>query len=151
VAASIIVEPADLGRLRREIEMSTHLNAELLRNAYDAFEHGDLQPLLGLLSDDVEWVDLTLGPLPGTYQGKAEVPQFFGKMMDVYKGNLRVEVLDIIASDDHGIVLTHESGTVEGTPVAWNSVHEFSFSDGRVNRFVSYGSAEYQRFWSTKA
>jgi len=127
--------------------MSSHPKTELLRNADDAFERGDLQPLLDLLSDDIEWVDSTLGPLAGTYRGKAGVPQFFGKMMDIYKGNLRVEVLDILANDDHGIVLTRESGTVEGDPIAWNSVHEFSFSDGRVKRFVSYGSAEYQRFW----
>jgi ketosteroid isomerase-like protein len=127
--------------------MSSHPNAALLRNTYDAFGQGNLQPLLDLLTDDVEWVDSTLGPLAGTYRGKAEVPQFFGKMVDIYQGNLRVEVLDIIANDDHGIVLTRESGAVDGEPVAWNSVHEFSFSQGRVHRFVSYGSAEYQRFW----
>jgi ketosteroid isomerase-like protein len=127
--------------------MSSHPNAELLRNIYDAFERGDLQPLLDLLNDDIEWVDSTLGPLAGSYRGKAEVPQFFGKMMEIYKGNLRVEVLDILANDDYGIVLTRESGTVEGDPVAWKSVHEFSFSGGRVNQFVRYGSVEYQRFW----
>ena len=49
--------------------MSSHPNAELLRGAYDAFERGDLQPLLGLLRDDIEWVDSTLGPLAGTYRG----------------------------------------------------------------------------------
>jgi ketosteroid isomerase-like protein len=130
--------------------MSSHPNAKVLRNTYDAFERGDLQPLLDLLSDDIEWVDSTLGPLAGTYRGKAEVPQFFAKMTELYKGNLRVEVLDIIANDDHGIVLTRESG-VEDDRVAWNSVHQFSFSDGRVNRFVSYGSAEYQRFWLDRA
>jgi ketosteroid isomerase-like protein len=131
--------------------MSSHPNADLLRDAYDAFERGDLQPLLERLSDDIEWVDSTLGPLGGTYRGKTEVPQFFAKMMDIYKGNLRVEVRDIIANDDHGIVLTRESGPVEGDSVAWSSVHEFSFSGGRVNRFVSYGSAEYQRYWVNKA
>jgi len=127
--------------------MRSHRNAELLRDAYDAFERGDLQALLDMLSDDIEWVDSTLGPLAGSYRGKAEVPRFFGKMMEIYRGNLRVEVLDILANDDHGIVLTHESGTVGGEPVAWNSVHEFAFSNGRASRFVSYGSAEYQRFW----
>ena len=71
-------------------------------------------------------------------------------MMDIYKRNLRVEVVDIIADDNHGIVLTRESGTVGGDPVAWNSVHQFSFSDGRASRFVSYGSAEYQRYWSNR-
>ena len=127
--------------------MSSHPKTELLRNADDAFERGDLQPLLDLLSDNIEWIDSTLGPLAGTYRGKAEVPQFITKMMDIYKGTLRVEVVDIIANDNYGIVLTHESGTVDSDPVTWNSVHQFSFSGGRASRFVSYGSAEYQQYW----
>jgi ketosteroid isomerase-like protein len=104
-----------------------------------------------LLSDDVEWVDSTLGPLAGTYQGKTEVPQFFARMTDIYKGNLRVQVLDIIANDEHGVVLTRESGTVDGDSMAWNGVHEFTFSNRRVSRFVSYASAEYQRYWLERA
>jgi ketosteroid isomerase-like protein len=131
--------------------MTLHANAERLRSGYDAFENGDLQPLLDLLSEDIEWVDSTVGPLTGAYHGKAEVSELFGKMMNLYKGNLRVEVVDIIANDDHGIVLTRESGTVDGDPVAWNSVHQFSFAGGRVDRFVSYGSAEYQSYWIGRA
>lgn len=43
--------------------MTTHSNAQLLRNAYQAVEHGDLQPMLAMLSGDVTWTDSTLGPL----------------------------------------------------------------------------------------
>jgi hypothetical protein len=39
---------------------------------------------------------------------------------------------------------------VDGEPVAWTSVHAYSFHHGRVRSFVSYGSAEYQRFWAGK-
>jgi ketosteroid isomerase-like protein len=131
--------------------MSWHPNVDLLHNTYDALERGDLQPQVDLLSDDVEWVDSTLGPLAGTYQGKTEVPQFFARMADIYKGNLRVQVLDIIANDEHGVVLTRESGTVDGDSMAWNGVHEFTFSNRRVSRFVSYASSEYQRYWLERA
>jgi ketosteroid isomerase-like protein len=127
--------------------MNSHPNARLLQNAYQAIEHGDLQPMLSMLSEDITWADSTLGPLAGTYT-KDEVPQFFGKMMDVYHGSLRVEIAGMIAGDDHGIVLTRESGTVAGDPVAWTSVHVYSFDNGRVTRFTSYGSAEYQQFWA---
>jgi ketosteroid isomerase-like protein len=127
--------------------MTTHPNARLLQNAYQAIEHGDLHPMLSILSDDMTWTDSTLGPLAGSYR-KDEVPQFFGKMMDVYHGTLRVEIAGIIADDDHGIVLTRESGTVDGEQVAWTGVHVYTFDSGRVTRFVNYGSAEYQRFWA---
>ena len=127
--------------------MTTHPNARLLQNAYQAIEHGDLQPMLSILSEDITWADSTLGPLAGTYT-KDEVPQFFGKMMDVYHGTLRVEIAGMIADDDHGIVLTRESGTVDGEQVAWTGVHVYTFDNGLVTRFTNYGSAEYQQFWA---
>jgi ketosteroid isomerase-like protein len=129
--------------------MTTHPNARLLQDAYQAIEQGDLQPMLSLLSADATWADSTLGPLAGTYR-KDEVPQFFAKMMDVYHGTLRVEIAGMIADDEHGIVLTRESGTADGEPVAWTSVHVYTFGNGRVTRFTSYGSADYQRFWAGK-
>lgn len=130
--------------------MTTHPNARLLQDVYQAVEQGDLQPLLGLLSEDSTWTDSTLGPLAGTYS-KDEVPLFFGKMMDVYQGTLRVEILGMIADDAHGVVLTQESGTAGGDRLAWTGAHVWSFDQGRATRFVSYGSAEYQRFWAVRA
>ena len=130
--------------------MTFHPNAGQLRRAYDAFAGGDIQPLLDLLSDDIVWVDSTLGPLAGSYHGKAEVPQFFGKMMDVYKGEFAVEVLDILADDDCGVVLTRESGVVDGDRLSWTGVHQYSFDGGQVKRFDAFCSAEYQRFWSDR-
>jgi hypothetical protein len=94
-------------------------------------------------------VDSTLGPLAGSYSNE-EVPQFFGKMADVYGGTLRAEIASTVADGDHLIVLTRESGTVRGEPVAWTGVHVWSFDEGLATRFVSYGSAEYQRFWASR-
>ena len=59
-----------------------------------------------------------------------------------------MEIAGIVADDDHGMVLTRESGTAHGEPVAWTGVHVWSFDRGRCHRFVAYASAEYQRFWS---
>jgi ketosteroid isomerase-like protein len=127
---------------------TTHPNALRLRETYEAFDRGDLEPLFGLMSDDIEWVDSTLGPLAGTYNGKAQVPQFFTRMMDIYAGSLRVEIVDIVANDHHGVVLTRESGTTNGQEIDWTSVHVWSFRDGHADRFTNYGSSEYQRFWA---
>jgi ketosteroid isomerase-like protein len=130
--------------------MSTHQNVRMLRHTYDAFNRGDIQPLLDQVSDDIDWIDSTLGPLAGSYRGKAEVQQFFAKMMDIYNGRLKVELVDILANDGHGIVLTRESGRVNGEHVAWTSVHVWSFRGGLASRFVSYGSGEYQRYWVSR-
>lgn len=105
--------------------------------------------MLALLREDATWTDSTLGPLSGTY-AKGEVPRFFAAMTETYHGSLRVEITGIIADDNHGIVLTRESGAVDGDQVAWTSVHAYSFDHGRVRSFTSYASAEYQRFWAGK-
>jgi hypothetical protein len=41
-----------------------HPCAKLLRDAYQAFGHGDLGPLLGALTGDITWHDSALGPPP---------------------------------------------------------------------------------------
>ena len=51
-----------------------HVNTKLLRDTYQAFAGGDLEPLLGALTDDISWHDSTLGPLAGHYTGKDQVP-----------------------------------------------------------------------------
>jgi len=128
----------------------SHPNAELLRDAYEAFAHGDLDPLLGALTDDISWHDATVGPLAGHYSGKDQARGLFAKMMEVYRGTLRVEVVDVFANDDHGVVLTRETGTSAGEQLSWTSVHLWGFRDGRCARFTAYADADYQRFWFTK-
>ena len=85
-----------------------HPTADLLRRAYEAAGTGDLQPLLDALADDVTWRDSSLGPLAGEYHGKDDVLAFFGKMMEVYAGTLRLDVQAILADDVRGVVLTRE-------------------------------------------
>jgi hypothetical protein len=36
-------------------------------------------------------------PIAGDYFGKAEVLEFFAKMMDLYQGTLRLQILDVMA------------------------------------------------------
>lgn len=115
---------------------------------YQAAGEGDLGPLLGMLTEDITWVDSSMGPLGRVYHGKQQVPQFFAKMADVYGGTLRAEIAGVVAGDEHGIALTRESAAVKGEPVSWTGVHAYHFSQGRCDRFVAYVSAEYQRFWA---
>ena len=128
-----------------------HPNADLLRRAYEAAEAGDLQPLLDALADDVTWRDSSLGPLAGEYHGKDDVLAFFAKMMEVYAGTLRVEVHDILANDDHGVVLTRERGETAGEPVGWTGTHIWTFRDGRCTEFLAMNDGVYNRFWVTRS
>ena len=129
----------------------SHPNAQLLRAAYDGFARGDLEPLMGALTDDIAWEDSTLGPLAGNYVGREEVLGLFGRMMEVYGGSLQLEVVDILANDGRGVVLTRERGTTREGHLEWTGVHLWEFRDGRCARFTAYNDAGYQRFWSERA
>jgi len=98
-----------------------HVSTKLLRETYQAFAGGDLEPLLGALTDDISWHDSRLGPLAGHCTGKDQVLGLFAKMTEVYGETLRLEVAGIFADDDRGVVLTREAATAEGEQLAWTS------------------------------
>ncbi len=128
----------------------THPNQALLRETYNAVGQGNIQVLLDALADDVTWEDSSLGPLAGEYHGKEAVQAFFGRMFEVYAGTLRLEVLDIVANDDHGVVLTRENGETAGETVSWRGVHVWKFRDGQCAEFVAVNDGAYNRFWANR-
>ena len=126
----------------------THPNEALLRETYEAVGDGNLDVLLDALADDIVWEDSSLGPLAGRYHGKEAVGAFFGKMFEVYRGTLRLDVLDVVANDDHGVVLTRERGKVGEEAVNWRGVHIWTFREGRCAEFVAVNDGAYNRFWT---
>ncbi len=128
----------------------SHPNEAMLRHAYEAFAVGDLDPVLGMLSDDISWHASGDSPVAGDYSGREGVLRFFAAMMTQYGGTLRLQVNDVLASDDHGVVLTTESGTAGGERIEWASVHVFTIRDGKCVRFVSYEDDAYHQFWAAR-
>jgi ketosteroid isomerase-like protein len=128
----------------------THPNEAFLRLTYDAVGQGNLHVLLDALADDVIWEDSSLGPLAGEYLGKEAVGAFFGRMFEVYAGTLRIEVLDVVANDDHGVVLTREHGESAGDAVTWRGTHVWTFRGGRCAEFVAVNDGAYNRFWAAR-
>ena len=48
-------------------------NTDMVRGAYAAFEVGDVPGVLGVLAEDVEWIEAEGFPTAGTYRGHDEV------------------------------------------------------------------------------
>jgi ketosteroid isomerase-like protein len=128
----------------------SHPNAKLLRGIYEAFGHGDLDPLLGALTDDISWHDSAVGPA-----GRAPLRQGSGPRP--------------VRQDDGGLRRNPAAGGRRflrqrrprrgadpggrfgrGKQLSWTGVHLWGFRDGRCARFTAYADADYQRFWSTK-
>ena len=128
----------------------THPNETMIRTAYDAVSTGDLEPMLGMLSEEIRWNVSGQSPLAGDYEGKHGVLQFFSAMAEQYDNTLNVQVREVLANDHRAVVLTAESGTVDGHQLDWKSAHVFSIADGVVVAFTSYQDDAYHGFWSAQ-
>jgi ketosteroid isomerase-like protein len=103
----------------------SHRNEQLLRTSYEAFVNGDVGPLLASFAEDIHWHVSGPSPLAGDYSGADVILAFFGRMQELYGGTLRLEVLDVLANDDHGIVLTRERGEHGGRTAEYEGVHRW--------------------------
>jgi hypothetical protein len=59
----------------KELSVGERENTELVQQGYQHFQNGDIQSLLGLLSEDVEWKQFEIEGVPfsGTRQGPERV------------------------------------------------------------------------------
>jgi uncharacterized protein len=79
-------------------------NEEIARKAYRAFEEGDVQAVLDSLADDIVWHVPGKSQIAGTYKGKQQVMELFGKYMGLYDTQ-QTELHDVLANDQHTVAL----------------------------------------------
>ena len=130
--------------------MDEHPNVELLRKGYEAYSAGDLETIDGLFDDEIVWHVAGRGPLSGDYHGKEEVFGFFGKIMELSGGTAKLDVHDIVANDEHGVVLLTSTASREGRDFSGTDVHVFHIRDGKTVEFWDSPTDQYavDEFWS---
>jgi ketosteroid isomerase-like protein len=126
-----------------------HANEQSLRTNYGAFASGDMGTMLDSLDHNIQWHVTGPSPLRGEYSGKEAVLRFFEEMMALYGGTLRLEVVDVLANDRHGVVLTKERGEYAGRQIEYEGVHRWDFHGGKWIRFENYYDDTYHAFWSS--
>ena len=127
-----------------------HPNEELLRRAYEAFGKGDIDTVLGAFDDDIVWHVPGRNTIAGDYKGKAEVTAFFGKILELSGGTFKLEVHDVLANDEHVIVLSRLTGERAGKRLDDNAVHTWHVENGKATEFwgVSLDPYADDEFWS---
>jgi uncharacterized protein len=71
--------------------MSVQENVQIVKEAYAAFGRGDMQGLLALLAEDIEWISPGgASPPAGTYRGLTAVAGFFRKLSEVVNTESRL-------------------------------------------------------------
>lgn len=116
-----------------------HANIQRARRAYEAFDKADMATVGELMADDVVWHVGGNGPLTGDYKGKDAVFGFFGKLMQLTGGTFKIEAHDILANDDHTVILVRETAEKDGKKWDSRSVHiSHPDSEGRVKEFWAF-------------
>ena len=106
---------------------SDHPNAARLREAMESFNSGNIDDYAELLADDVVWHQIG----DRTLHGKEELAQSMpGGEVD---WNITADVHDVVANDDHAIVLVNAHATRgDGKSLDYRTTEILHMRDGKV-------------------
>ena len=121
--------------------MSEQENVKIVQQAYQNFKSGDIQSLLGLISDDVSWQlpEIENVPFSGKRQGREAVGQFFSQVNEGQEV-LSFEPREFVAQGDKVVALGSYRWRTRSTGREFASewAHVFTIRDGKVAGFHEY-------------
>ena len=124
--------------------MAEHPNIAIARKGYEAFATGDVKSLEQTIADDVIWHVEGRSQLAGTYKGRQEVFGFFGKIAELSGGTFKLDIHDILANDDHTVVLVTATASRNGRNVTSHDAHVSHVRDGQIVEFWSASDNVYE-------
>ncbi len=107
-------------------------NKELIKKGYEAFSAGDVETVMSLFDDDVEWVQPGESAVSGTFHGKAEVMEYMGRLAEK---SLTVKLKRMVADGDTVVAITDV--TVDGQ--TGEDADVFTIRDGKTVRAEMHG------------
>jgi ketosteroid isomerase-like protein len=120
--------------------MSESANVQVVKDAYAAFQQGDIDGVLRLVVDDVDWHGVKgtegVAPQAGARKGRAAVGEFFQQLAASTEFT-RFEPREFVAQGDQVVVIGDYAATVKSTgrSVVTDWVMVFTVRDGRIARF----------------
>lgn len=110
-----------------------HPNVTLLREGMDALERGDIAWFDRHIADDVIWHVGGNNKMSGPHTGKVEVLGMMGRLMERTGETFGGDLHDVLASDDHTVILGTAHGTTpSGEAFQYKFVNIFHIRDGQV-------------------
>ena len=115
--------------------MSAEDNKAAVMAAYHGFQNDNMEPLMSILTEDIEWINNEDNPLNGIYNGLDGVESFFAKFeLMEFTG---FQIITVMAQDDKVVSALDVSYTVKSTGKNTSGIamHLFDFKDGKMVRF----------------
>jgi len=92
--------------------MSVQENVQIAKDTFAAFGRGDMQGLLALSAEGIEWIIPGEWPLAGTHRGHAGVPDVFHKISEMLEISFS-EPREFVAQRDRVLVLGFSRGRTD--------------------------------------
>lgn len=130
--------------------MSDHPNVEIARRGYAAFGTGDMATLAELIAEDAVWHLGGRNSLTGDYEGREAIFGLFARLAQESEGTMRIDLHDVVANDDHVVVLTSVSAGGSRGSLASNTCDTSHMRDGQITEFWSFAEDPYgwDEYWA---
>jgi ketosteroid isomerase-like protein len=109
-----------------------HPNERVLRREYDARAQRDDASLAALLTEAVVWHVPGRSAISGEYRGKDEVMEYVRRRRDLATDTFEITVHDVLANDEHGLVIASGRAKRSGKAVEWRAHGLYRFEDGKI-------------------
>jgi uncharacterized protein len=122
--------------------MSELQNVELIKSGYAAFTRGDIQALIELFSEDLDFqhpMPQSIWPWAGKRNGRAGFAEFIAGLNDTVEYE-QFEAREFIGQGDYVAVLVFERTRVKATSVVFEifEMHVFKFKDNAVVQLLIF-------------
>ena len=109
-----------------------HPNEEIARSATEALSKRDMEGFLSHHADDVVIHLPGRGPMAGDYRGKDGVGQMFQQQMQILDSPPEIENHDILANDDHAVILNKVRASRGGKTLEQQQVVVMHIKNGKI-------------------
>jgi uncharacterized protein (TIGR02246 family) len=123
----------------------SHPNEEIVRRAYAAINNRDLEAFAAEFVEDAKWYG------SGTQvEGREVIGTMVGQLIDASGGTLQIDLHDVLANDEHAVVLQVTRAERAGRVLEDKVVYVFHLRNGKITEAWFNGDPRVQdEFWST--
>src|SRR5215472_3341593 len=132
------------------VSMNEHPNAVIARSAYEAFANGDGAALAALLDEGIVWHESTPG-FEGNYHGRDQALALLDRVVQEVEGIKMSPLHDVLASDDHVVVLHEWTATCNGRTLNGQYADVYHLRNGKATEHwhLAVDPKAEEAFWAS--
>jgi ketosteroid isomerase-like protein len=104
----------------------------IIREAYAAFGCGNVDGYFQACTTDFTFQVPGRGGISGVYVGKSGLYELAHKAMAITGGTFQEQVEDVLANEQHAVVLARHQFTRDGVSRDYKTAHVYEVHDGRL-------------------